>query len=372
MSNKILFLTLKTFSATGGIEKVCKVVGKVLYEEQICGTIQLNVFSMYDKQSDSDHNLYFPGENFKGYAEYKLRFILSAIREGKRSNKVILSHINLLPVGWVIKLISPKTELILFAHGIEVWEPLSWLKTKMLKSCDRFFAVSKYTAKKIEKIHSISSEHIEVLNNSLDPLLEILQTEQIIFRSDLMRKKYGYSSDDIIIFTLTRLNSTERYKGYDVVLESICNIVKKHPNVHYLIAGRYDVEEKKNLEKKAKSLGVENNFKLAGYIPDEELVGHFTMSDVYVMPSRKEGFGIVFVEAMYYGIPVIAGNQDGSVDALLNGKLGTLVNPTNPIEVENAIKMILFEKRLNKVNKHLLIENFGYEAYKRSLVDLLI
>ena len=76
-----------------------------------------------------------------------------------------------------------------------------------------------------------------------------------------------------------------------------------------------------------KKLDIPDTVVMPGFIPDDELEAHFAMSDMYVMPSRKEGFGIVFIEAMYYGLPVIAGNMDGSVDALLNGELGQLVNP---------------------------------------------
>ena len=59
------------------------------------------------------------------------------------------------------------------------------------------------------------------------------------------------------------------------------------------------------------------------------------------MPSEKEGFGIVFIEAMFYGKPVIAGNKDGSVDALCNGELGLLVDPGSVTEIATAIKKML-------------------------------
>ena len=59
------------------------------------------------------------------------------------------------------------------------------------------------------------------------------------------------------------------------------------------------------------------------------------------MPSKGEGFGIVFLEALSCGKPVLAGNKDGSVDALLNGKLGTLVDPDDPAEIAEALIRIL-------------------------------
>ena len=95
------------------------------------------------------------------------------------------------------------------------------------------------------------------------------------------------------------------------------------------------------------------------------------MADLYVMPSTKEGFGIVFIEAMYYGLPVIACNKDGSADALLNGKLGLLIEPNSAREIELAVNKIINNVDAYKPNHNLLMENFGYDAYKKKLDKIL-
>ena len=89
------------------------------------------------------------------------------------------------------------------------------------------------------------------------------------------------------------------------------------------------------------------------------------------MPSTKEGFGIVFIEAMYYRLPVIAGNKDGSTDALLNGELGLLIEPNSSIEIEKAVNKIIENKKAYKPNRQLLMENFGYDVYKKKLQQIL-
>ncbi len=98
-------------------------------------------------------------------------------------------------------------------------------------------------------------------------------------------------------------------------------------SIKYLIAGRYDSREKAFIEDLLQKLNIKNVVIMTGFIEDEELEAHFALSDMYVMPSRKEGFGIVFIEAMYYGLPVIAGNIDGSVDALLQWGIGAIGKP---------------------------------------------
>ena len=362
-----MLLTLKTFSATGGIEKVCRIMGKALYEYSIENTGIFELCSMYDRQEDAADNPYFPSEYFRGFGVQKLRFTGTMLKTGRQYDTVILSHINLLPVGWLIKKTSPATRLILLAHGIEIWEPLGNRKTNMLKACDDIASVSHFTRDKIISVHGIDATKCSVLNNCLDPFLPL---PSVVKKNSRLMEKYGFAPNDLILMTLTRLSSKERYKGYDKVIEALAALAHSSP-VKYLIAGSYDKTEKQYLTKLIEQYGLQKDVVLAGFIPDEELEDHFAMADVYIMPSKKEGFGIVFIEAMYYGLPVIAGNVDGSVDALLNGDLGQLVNPDDIDAIKTAILNIVSDKKAFMPNRELLQTNFGYVQYKRNLENLL-
>ena len=151
-TKKIMFLTLRTFSITGGIEKVSKVAGKAIYEWCTETGNQLSVRSMYDVSSDIDEK-YFPAQNFKGFGIRRLKFTRKCVAAGVRQDMVILSHVNLLAIGYLIKLFSPKTKLVLIAHGIEVWKTFFGIKRRMLLKCDQILSVSKYTKDTIEKLN---------------------------------------------------------------------------------------------------------------------------------------------------------------------------------------------------------------------------
>lgn len=365
---KTLFLTLRTFSATGGIEKVCRILGKALYEESIEKDGLLQVCSMYDEQQDAWNNMYFPSDNFQGFGIQKIRFIKEMVMAGRGFDRVVMSHINLLPVGWMIKKLSPHTGIILLAHGIEIWYPLPERKRRMLRGCDRIIAVSNYTKNTISKEHGIALEKISVLNNCLDPFLPV---PSLLKKKNGLLHKYGFSETDTILMTLTRLASRERYKGYDKVITAIAGLKMRYPGIKYFIAGRYDSHEKAYVEDLLKDLNIQDTVVMPGFIPEEELEAHFAMSDIYVMPSRKEGFGIVFIEAMYYGLPVIAGNIDGSADALLNGELGQLVHPEKVSEIADAIANVINNKTAYKPSRDLLTSNFSYEKYKQKLEEAI-
>jgi glycosyltransferase involved in cell wall biosynthesis len=361
-NKKALFLTLKIFSATGGIEKVCRIVSKALNESGF----NLKVFSMYDTVIPNEK--YFPSHIFTGFSNNKISFILKSFKEGIQNKIVILSHINLLSVGYFIKLFSPKTQIVLFAHGVEVWQPLSAIKKKMLKKCDKILSVSNHTKRKIVEFNDVDTLKCEVLNNCLDPFLE---NEENLNEYNTLLNKYKFSKGDFILLTVTRIAEDEQYKGHDKVIEALGKIINEFPNVRYLIAGKYDPSEKKRLDDLIKKNNVHHAVIFTGYIPDEELPGYYNMADVFIMPSKGEGFGIVFIEAMYYGLPIIAGNKDGSADALLNGRLGLLVDPDNEDEIVSAIKKVIKNPTNQIPDNNLLLDNFGFDKYKKHLALLI-
>ena len=368
MAVKTLFLTLRTFSATGGIEKVSRVVGKSLYE---MGAIQpannLSILSMYDGSGEVDER-YFPLRVFTGFGKKKSRFVLEALRQGIKSNQVILSHINLLLAGFLIKIFSPRTRLILFAHGIEVWSPLPRWKQYMLGKCDLVIAVSRFTRGRMIEVHGLDTKKISVLNNCLDPFLQPPSDNE---KSPELLRRYGLTPSNIVLITLTRLSSKEQYKGYDNVLYALNKLKKDYPAIKYLIIGKYDASEKQRVGHLIDELQLQDDIVLTGFIPEEELAEHYNIADCYIMPSKKEGFGIVFIEAMYYGKPVIAGNKDGSADALDNGRFGVLINPDDKEAITGAIRAVINNKAAYVPDTNEVKKLFGYEGYREKLWGLL-
>ena len=363
---EFLFLTLKIFSSTGGIEKVCRIAGKALNEIGETNEFQVKIFSLHDKTSDIDER-YFSRNCFAGYEGKQVKFVLQSIMQGRKSDAVFLSHINLLPVGYFIKCFSPTTKLILFAHGIEVWGRLGKWKRKMLKKCDLILPVSSFTKQIMSENLDLPGNKFIVLNNCLDPFLAI----PVIEDRESTREKYNLTVDNKVLLTLTRFSNNEIYKGYDKVLAAVAILKKEYPGIRYLLAGKCDDDCKIKIQENIRQLGIEENTIFTGFIPDEQLAGLFSIADLFVMPSMKEGFGIVFIEAMNYGLPVIAGNKDGSVDALLKGELGTLVDPESQKEINDAINRILKNRDAYMPERQKVIDNFSYPVYKEKLKKII-
>lgn len=369
MPDLTLFLTLRVFSATGGIEKVARAAGKAIQEFQSDqpGGGELKILSMYDEPGDLDQK-YFRASVFKGFGKNKFRFVSSALRHGISSKLVVLSHVNLLIPGFLIKIFSPKTRLVLMAHGIEVWSPFSSWKNYLLQKCDQVLAVSSFTKDKLITVHGLNEKKISVLNNCLDPFL---QPPLATVKNKELLQRYRLHGEDTVLMTLTRLSSQEQYKGYDQVLYAVNELKAKFPRLKYLLLGKYDETEKGRVDAIISNLHLQDQIIFAGFVPDEELAAHFNIADCYIMPSKKEGFGIVFIEALYYGKPVIAGNKDGSVDALNNGKFGLLVDPDDQAEIANAIIKVISNKTAFIPNHEEVMAKFSYEGYKEKLKKIL-
>nr|WP_067060828.1 glycosyltransferase family 4 protein [Mucilaginibacter sp. L294] len=370
MFKNITLFSLQTFSTTGGIQKMTRTLAHAL--NSICTTNNWNfkLASLYDANSDLMPQ-YIPKENFEGFNNKRISFILKTALTRQKQDVIILSHINLALVGLLIKLINPKTKIWLIAHGIEVWRPLSFHKRQLLKRCDKVICVSAFTKAQMYKWHKTDPTKCVVLNNALDPFMKIPVTFQ---KPAYLLDRYGLTDTGPVIFTLTRLASTEHYKGHDRVINTIAGLKRKFPGIKYVLAGKYDHDENDRVKQLISDAGVTDHVILPGFIKEDELSDHFLMADVFVLPSKKEGFGIVFIEALACGLPVICGNADGSIDAIRNGELGTAINADNLLELEDCIANQLSEPlKLNKREhlKDMCLQYFNEQNYISTLQKML-
>lgn len=371
MPVKVLFLTLKTFSLTGGIEKVCRSLSRVLYDLSEEEIVQSTVYSMYDKNTDRDSR-YLSKNQFRGFEGKKERFVIQSFLAGLKADVIVLSHIHLINIVYFIKKIHPHKKIYLLAHGIEIWKKFSDAKLKMLNQLDKIICVSEFTAQKVMEMHHIPTQRIEVLNNCLDPFYH-LSTE--FEKPQNLLDRYHLSSEHLILFSLSRLSSSEKYKGYDHTIELLPKLLENYPNLVYLLGGKWDTMEKKRLDGLIAKNNLQNHIRMIGFIDEAELTEHFLLSDLFILPSKKEGFGIVFIEALASGLRVIAGNKDGSVDALRSGALGVLVDPDDQQGILSSICSLLGHAQTQQEKKNLqekCTQAFGYQQYLQSMRNLLV
>ncbi|KQN30870.1 hypothetical protein ASE92_19220 [Pedobacter sp. Leaf41] len=361
-NEKILFLSLYTYSLTGGIEKVCRTFIEVLEElksfHKIKGHLNL---SLHDLKNFSNH---------KGFNGNKFLYAFAVLKNAFTADIIILSHVHLLPFAKLIIKLSPKKRVILFAHGIEVWKPLAKWKRDFLKKIE-IWAVSRYTAEQLRKLNSVQNKNIKILNNSLPRSYSYSSAESLKANT---QERYRISTDDQVVLTVCRLSSLEQYKGYDMVLLAFKDVIKTYPQVKYIIAGKADEMEKQRVLQLIQDCKLQDHVILAGYINDQELKALYQLADVFAMPSKGEGFGLVYLEAIANGCSVLAGDADGSRDALLDGELGLLVDPEDGDAVYQGLIQLLAQPTTEDeiVQRQQMVEtHFGFARYVEQVEDLL-
>lgn len=371
MPKKIILFTLQTFSTTGGIQKMTRTLAYSLFHLAKSKSWDFKLFSLYDSRYDL-MSKYVPAENYVGFANSRIKLVLKTINSAAKSDTVILSHINFSLIGITIKLLNPKCQVWLIAHGIEVWRPVNFIKKTFLKKyCDKIVCVSKFTADQMVKWHQSDPKKCVVLNNAVDPFIKLPETFE---KPEYLLNRYGLKASNQVIFTLTRLASSEQYKGYEQAIKAVSLLKYTFPNIKYVLSGQYDAVEEVRIRHLISMYEAEEQVILTGFLNETELTDHFLLSDLFVLPSKKEGFGIVFVEALACGLPVICGNADGSVDAIKNGELGTAINVGDLDELEQTIRESLetpltLETRENLQNQCL--RYFKEDVYRENLQKLL-
>ncbi len=262
----------------------------------------------------------------------KLRYMATVVRTvlgNPRFDLIVCAHINLLPIAYVVRwwISAP---LLLEIYGIDAWKPTgSRLSNHLVGKVDACVSISGVTKRYFLGWADVPDSRVFILPNAVHP--ERYGPES---KSAGLLARYGLHGKTVLM-TLGRLAATERYKGFDELLELLPDLCKEIPGIAYLIVG--DGTDRRRLEAKAASLCVADRVVFSGFIPEAEKADHYRLADVYVMPSSGEGFGFAFLEAMACGIPVVASKVDGSREAVREGELGILVDPGNRDEIKAAI-----------------------------------
>lgn len=359
---QILFYYLSAFSSTGGIEKFNRCFIKAL-DELPSESFRSSVVSVCDTCSDGRYNKHC---SFVGFLNNKARSVLHVLRSAFKHDILVLGHINLAAVGLLVKFINPRCKLVVIGHGIDIWDRFWFIKRLCLQKADLILAVSNYTKNQIVIRNNIDPKKIRLFPNTIDPYFRI---PAVFDKPEYLLRRYNLKPGQKIIFTLSRLVSSEQYKGYDLVIAALPAVLKTYPGTVYLLAGKHDAAEKSRIEKLLRLHQAEKNVILTGFVDEAEVADHYNLADIFIMPSRKEGFGIVFLEALACGTAVIGGNQDGTVDALRNGSLGKLINPTKVTEIASAILSLLGQQKTHDPAELQLtvVANYGFDTFKERL-----
>lgn len=296
--------------------------------------------------------------SYKGAGKSKSRFIQHYLRRtvSTKYDWIIFGHVSLSPLSLLSAPPHTAVNIAVVAHGVEVWHRLSRLQRMALHRAHLILAVSEYTKSQLIEHNDVMSNKIRVFPNTLDP-----HWTQIPHLTNLESKAP-------VILSVSRMNKEDRYKGIDDVIRSLPTIVREFGPVTYKVVGRGD--DVPRLQALAAGLGVSRYVNFMGELPDADLREQYQQCSIFAMPSRKEGFGIVFLEAMAYGKPVVGGVHGGTPSVVKDGETGLLVQNSDVPGIAQAIVHLLNDEetrlQFGKAGYERLLNKFTFEQFEKN------
>lgn len=357
---RALLLTPELFRAEGGIARIMRTYLKALAE--LAGSNgSVDCVVLNDAPGRDPRVADYGGDRVRhviGCERRRLPFIWQTIRLGRASDHLVCGHIHLLPVARLARVFNHRLQYSLVAHGIEVWRPYTLAERLALAGAHRILCVSEYTRRQLRRFQpSLRPEALCVVANALDPAFTAAPVSGPATRA----------TPGPVLLSVGRLSAADAYKGYDTIIEALPLIRREYPTARLRLVGTGD--DAGRLRRLAASLNLAEAVEFAGGIPDDALRAAYAACDILVLPSSREGFGLVFLEAMYFGKACI-GARAGGAPEVITEEVGCLVTPANIPELAAAVVELIRHPRDSEVvRRHAA--SFAFPVFSRRLATAL-
>ena len=362
---RIVVCGLSTYSVIGGLQNFNRRVIEVLAKRAAShdGEKPLVLF-LNDKAEDLPKATCIEFEVYRNRIIFTFRSIFSALAS---ADIFILCHVHLVPFAAVVRLFRPNLPILLFVHGDEVWirprvRNKRWYESWCLGAVTRIAAVSDFTANRMACGFGIPQSKFRILPNAVD---------------SIDGGSNECARDRATILTVNRIGPYDREKNVDQMIRAVARLRKSVPDLRYLIVG--DGALRPELEALSAELGVADIVKFCGWVGQAELRTAYEQATVFAMPSSKEGFGIVYLEAWQRGLPVICSKAGASSEVVTDGVDGFVVDPADISMICDRLQTLLSRPELcqamsvcgrRKVEAKYL--HSAFEANLNAILDDLI
>jgi phosphatidylinositol alpha-1,6-mannosyltransferase len=357
----------------GGIQRATRTLARALADRY--GEDRVGVLAVWVGERSFPGRVLRDGRGGEGPvgAIARVEFAAAAIaaaRRWRRRGVMVVAHPHLAPAAWIARAFSGMPYVV-WCHGTEVWNSLPPLAGEAIRRADLVFAPSSFTAQRVEAVAGLPPGSVHIAVHCVPPEAAPARGELPTF-SD---REPG------TVLTVARLSSEHAYKGVDTLIAAWPKVVAACPEARLVVVG--DGSDRRRLEMLATNGGVGDAISFPGAVDDAALRALYRTVSLFAMPARHrlapvaegEGFGLVFVEAGAWSLPVIAGRGAGADDAVVDGVSGLLVDPEAPDPVADAIVALLTDRdraeRLAEGGRALATSRFSYESFGDAMDQLI-
>jgi phosphatidylinositol alpha-1,6-mannosyltransferase len=354
--------------APGGVQRAGRHLAAVLSEFASSRGMDCRLLSLND--TPELHRVLVGGREFSftGCERGKFRLMATALRAARRGAKVVMAgHPNLAPVAQAMRIVAPRLKTIVCTHGIEVWEPLPALRRRAMQRASVVLAPSRDTADQVVRQQQVARERIRVLPWALDP-----QFEAMLLPSPQAAMPANFPSGRVVL-TVGRWLASERYKGMDTLITALPRLLTRWPELQLAAVGEGD--DRVWLESLAEESGVSRHVHFLSGLSYEELAACYAACEMFALPSRGEGFGLVYLEAMALGKPVIGGVHGGAPEVIQDGVTGYLVQHGDAVQLATCIETLLADqthaREMGARGRKRVERDFRFSVFAKSLKKII-
>jgi phosphatidylinositol alpha-1,6-mannosyltransferase len=251
-----------------------------------------------------------------------------------------------------------------FLHGIEAWGPLDRRALNALAGAEVRIANSQFTAKRIMTMH---------------PTIGAVDACPLALPSDQASEQRAKGSSEAVnvgplaVLAVGRMARAERYKGHDQLIDAWTSVVGRVPDAQLVLVG--DGDDRERLMRKASSTPAGRGILFPGFVTANMLEGLYRRAALFALPSRGEGFGLVYLEAMTHGLPCVASIHDAAVEVIADGETGRLVDQDDVEGLAGTLAGLLTDpserRRLGDAGTRRALDAFSFERFRDRMCALL-
>lgn len=322
---RLLYLTPGCFSK-GGISRYCRYQIAALRE--LLGADNVKVLSLRGPAADdfeTEMIVHWHGSSF-GVRD-RAKFALHALRLAAtwRPDVVLSAHVNFAPLLTTLRRAAGARSL-LNVYGLELWSGLSARRRSAMRQVDEMIADCHFSADFVAA-EDMFPRRPQVIWDCVD--LERFKPGP---SDETLLQRYGIPDKrrEFVVMSLGRLSRGAMHKGYDRLIRNFSVVARRREGCSLVIAG--DGDNRESLQQLACEVGVADRVVFTGSVAEDDLPGVYRAASLFSLVSdrgigRGEGIPLTPLEAMASGVPVIVGNQDGSQEAVVDGRNGFVIDP---------------------------------------------
>jgi phosphatidylinositol alpha-1,6-mannosyltransferase len=322
----------------------------VLAEEAAAGRLEASAAALSDVAPPKDVNL-----PIFATAGSRIRYAAHLHKAAVRHTHFLYDFVGVSKAHCMLPLL--KRPFLTYIHGVEVWEGTRPDRITWAHRATRMLSNTTYTRQRAELAFGGFGN---------------VQTCWLATETDELPKAKYTPDKPPVVMILGRV-ADEMRKGHEELVECWPKVVAAVPGARLLIGGRGPAMNR--LKQRAAASSVASLIEFPGFVPDEQIDSLWSRATVFAMPSRVEGFGIVYIEAMRYGVPVIASVHDAAPEINIDGETGFNVNLDQPGELPQRIIELLsnpaLAAKLGAAGQQRWLDHFRYVAWKKRFTPLL-